>query len=83
MIIIFFISPVAQNLFDGDDKNLFDVDKRSAMSVDMMTSFKQDFAQKFSLNNSQQQQQQQSGEKTPSELSVSIAGKNSIIKLVI
>ena len=53
------------------------------MSVDMMTSFKQDFAQKFSLNNSQQQQQpppqqqhqhEQSGEKTPSELSVSIAG---------
>ena len=74
--IMFFLSSVAHNLFDTN--------KRSAMSVDMMTSFKQDFAQKFSLNNSQQQQQpppppqqqqhEQSGEKTPSELSVSIAG---------
>jgi hypothetical protein len=33
-----------------------------------MTSFKRDFAQKFSINS------QQSGEKTPSEFSVSIAG---------
>jgi hypothetical protein len=39
-----------------------------------MTSFKRDFAQKFSINS------QQSGEKTPSEFSVSIAGNFSPIK---
>ena len=68
LIVFFFLFSAAQLLLTENktfEAENIDVDSGC---LEMM-SFKRDFAQKFSINS------QQSGDKTPSEFSVSIAGK--------
>ena len=70
MFFIFFFS-VAHLLFESESNSRPEPDddySQPGSNLEMMMSFKRDFAQKFSINS------QTSGDKTPSEFSVSIAG---------